>query len=205
MSNQNSIQDDISYMRRLAETGRRGPILGGAFLAAAGVVFGITCIIDWCARSGLLPIGGWGLHYLWLGAFALFAVVWVVLFLRLRSGPGKSASTSNTAFSASWSAIAIGVFVALAAVEIVANVLKAPIILNAFVPMIFVFYGIAWFSSALTAKQPWMYWPAAGSFLLCLVMAALAQNPLQTAVMGLGLILLLTLPGLKMMASEAKS
>jgi hypothetical protein len=196
------LKDDISYMRGLAEQGRRGPILGGMFLAAAGVVFGATCFIDGAARSGLLPIAGREFLYLWLGAFAVFAVVWCVLFLRLRHFPGKATSASNAAFGVVWSAIAIAVFVALAAVEIVAEVVKAPIVLNAYVPMIFVLYGVAWFASAAMARRPWMYLAAAGSFVFALTMAALAENPLQTPAMGVALLLLLTLPGLRMMKEE---
>ena len=196
------LKDDISYMRRLAEQGRRGPILGGIFLAAAGVVFGATCFIDWAARSGLLPISGWEFLYLWLGAFAVFGVVWCVLFFRLRRFPGKATSAPNAAFGVAWSAIAVAVFVALAAVEIVATVVKAPIVLNAYTPMIFVLYGVAWFTSAAMARRPWMYWAATGSFAFSLIMAALAENRLQMPAMGLALLLLLTLPGLWMMKEE---
>jgi hypothetical protein len=204
MNNPNTIQDDISYMRRLAEQGRSGPILGGMFLAAAGVVFGATCFVDWAARSGVVPISGWGFLYLWLGAFAVFAVVWFVLFFRLRTFPGKATSASNAAFGIAWSACAVGVMVALAAIEVVASVVKSPIILNAYVPMIFAFYGVAWFTSAAMARRRWMFAPAAGSFAFCLLMAALAENMLQTPAMGLALVLLLTLPGLQLMKEEAR-
>ena len=196
------LKDDISYMRELAEQGRRGPIFGGMVLAAAGVVFGATCFIDWAARSGLLPITGWEFLYLWLGAFAVFGVVWCALFLRLRHFPGKATSASNVAFGVAWSAIAVAVFVALAAVEIVAAVVKAPIILNAYIPMIFVLYGVAWFASAAMARRPWMYWAATGSFIFALIMAALAENRLHIPAMGIALLLLLTLPGLRMMKEE---
>ena len=197
-----TVKDDISYMRRLAEQGRSGPILGGTFLVAAGLVFGAACIADWAARSGWLPISGWGFLYLWLGAFAVFGAVWFALFFRLRTYPGKTTSSANAAFGVAWSACAIGIFVALASVEIVATVIKAPIVLNAYVPMIFTFYGVAWFTSAAMARRTWMFAAAAGSFVVSLIMAALAENTLQVAVMGVALLLLLTLPGLRLMKEE---
>lgn len=197
-------REDISYMRQLAEQGRKGQILGGAFLAAAGLVFGAACVLDWAARSGLLPISGWGFLYLWLGAFAVFGVIWFALYARLRSLPGKTTSSSNAAFGVAWSAIALAVFVALAAIEIVAAVIQAPIVLNAYVPIIFVLYGVAWFASAAMARRPWMYWAAAGSFAFALIMAALAENRFQIPVMGLALLLLLTLPGFRLVSEEAK-
>ena len=197
-----TVKDDISYMRRLAEQGRSGPILGGTFLVAAGLVFGAACIVDWAARSGWLPISGWGFLYLWLGAFAVFGAVWFALFFRLRTYPSKATGSANTAFGVAWSACAIGVFVALGSVEIVATVINAPIVLNAYVPMIFTFYGIAWFTSAAMARRTWMFAAAASSFVVSLIMAALAENTLQVAVMGVALLLLLTLPGLRLMKEE---
>jgi len=197
------LKEDISYVRRLAEQGRSGPILGGTFFVAAGIVFGVTCFVDWAARLGLLPISGWGFLTLWLGAFAVFGVVWCVLFFRQRRFPGKATSAANAAFGVVWSALAVAVFVALAAIEIVAEVIKTPIVLNAYVPMIFVLYGVAWFTCAAIARRPWMYWAAAGSFAFSLIMAALAENKLQVAVMGLALLLLFTLPGLRMVKEEA--
>ena len=36
------VRDDISYMRQLAEKGSRGSIIGGTFLGAAGLIFGVV-------------------------------------------------------------------------------------------------------------------------------------------------------------------
>jgi len=204
MSNPDTMREDISYMRQLAEKGRSGPILGGTFLVAAGLVFGATCFVDWAARCGWLPISGWGFLYLWLGAFAVFGLIWFALFFRLRSFPGKAANPSSAAFGVAWSACAIGVFVALGSFEIIAAVIRTPIVLNAYIPMVFAFYGAAWFSSAAMGRRKWMFAAAAGSFAFSLIMAALAENRLQTAVMGVALLLLLTLPGLRMMREEAR-
>ncbi len=198
------VKDDISYMRRLAEQGRRGPILGGTFLAAAGVVFGGTCFVQWAGQDGLLPISGWGLLYLWLGAFGVFALVWFALFFRLRARAGSVSSASNAAFGVAWSSCGVGVLVAFAATEIVAAVVKAPIVLNAYVPMIFAFYGVAWFSSAAMARRSWMFAAAAASFAFAFIMAALAENRLQTPMMGVALLLLLTVPGFRLMVEDER-
>ena len=135
--------------------------------------------------------------------FALGAV-WCALYFRLRNFAGKATSASNAAFGVAWSACAVGVFVALAAVEIVAAVIEDPIVLNAYVPMIFVFYGMAWFTTAAIARRPWMFAAAVGSFAFSLIMAAMAENRLQIPAMGVGLLLLLTLPGLRLMKEEAR-
>ena len=198
-----TLKEDISYMRRLAETGRRGPILGGAFLAAAGLVFGAACFVHWAAMSGRLPIGGWGILYLWLAAIAVFAVVWFVLFFRFRAREQAAPSATNAAFGLAWSICAVGILMSYASVMIVAHVLKAPIVLNAYLPIIFTFYGVAWAVCAAMARRRWMYVPAVASACFALILAALVQSPLEMAVMGLALLLLLTAPGLKLMRQES--
>jgi hypothetical protein len=204
MSNQNSLHEDISYMRQLAESGRNGPILGGVFLAAAGVVFSAACAISWSVRQGLVPIKGWNELYLWLGAFGVFAAFWVVMFARMMSRRRPVASASNSTFGTIWGACGIGVMVVFATTELIASRLNAPIILNGYVPVIYAFYGTAWFASAALAKRAWMFFAGAGSFIFAFVIALLAENNLQTLAMGAGLLLLLTLPGLKLMMGEAR-
>lgn len=198
------VHDDISYMRRLAEQGRRGQILGGTFLAAAGIVFGATCFIQWAAVIGLLPMTDRGALWLWLGAFALFTVIWFALFFRIRRRPGVAASSSNAVFGIAWTGSAIGIIAALASVHVVSLVLKVPVVLTAYVPMIFVFYGVAWFTSAALTRRIWMYWPAVASFAFGPVMAALTTSRFQVAAMGMALLLLLTLPGLKLVVDEPR-
>jgi hypothetical protein len=200
------IREDISFMRNLAEKGRRGPILGGTFLFAAGVVFGGTCFVQWAVWDGLIGLTFTGPHvlYLWLGASAAFAVIWFALFFRLKSRTGAKQSASNAVFGIAWSACAIGVLTAFAAIWIIAAAVGSNIVLNGYVPMIFSFYGVAWFTSAALANRRWMYAAATGSFAFCLIMAALADRPVQLLVMGLALLLLLSLPGLQLMREEAR-
>jgi hypothetical protein len=204
MGNENSLREDISYLRQMAESGRKGQILGGIFLAGAGVVFGCACVISYAGYQGFLPMSRQDHLYLWLGAFALFTAFWVVMFLRMRTSPTKSVSASNTTFGTIWGGCGIGVMVSFAAVEVVTSQLHAPVIQAGFVPTIFAFYGTAWFASAALAKRPWMHIAAAGSFVFAFIMALLTDMPVQILVMGAGLLLLLTLPGLKLIADEAR-
>jgi hypothetical protein len=49
-----------------------------------------------------------------------------------------------------------------------------------------------------------MFAAAVGSFAFSLIMAAMAENRLQIPAMGVGVLLLLTLPGLRLMKEEAR-
>ena len=127
MTDHNSIHDDISYMRRLAETGRKGSILGGVFLAAAGGVFGVTCFVSWAWHKGLLPVSGLKELHLWLGAFAVFAVFWMIMFVRMLSYRRPVASAPNATFGTIWTACGIGVMVVFCTTLIIAQELNAPV------------------------------------------------------------------------------
>ena len=39
-----NVKDDIAFMRALAAEGQRTPLLGGAIMAAAGVIFAIASL-----------------------------------------------------------------------------------------------------------------------------------------------------------------
>ena len=205
MSNPNTIHEDITYMRRLAEAGRRGPIAGGAFLAAAGVVFSITCLVQWAATTGQLAITGPQMAWIWFGSYVLFAVVWFALWFGLRSRRrAMAASSSNAVFGIAWIANAVGVLMAYATTAIAASITHSQELFYAFIPMIFIFYGISWGLSAVMAHRRWMYLAAGGSFAFALGVAALTNNPAELAVTGVALVILLTLPGLKLMFEEPK-
>ncbi|MBU6298771.1 MAG: hypothetical protein KGJ79_07270 [Alphaproteobacteria bacterium] len=205
MSNPNTVHEDISYMRRLVEQGRSGTILGGAFLAAAGIVFGITCFVQTAAQQGLLAISDREMYWLWGGVSTVYlVVVWPVVYFRVRSQGRAGSNASNAVFGIAWIANAVGVLMAYGTTLVVTSATKTPIVLTSFVPMIFTFYGIAWGLSGLMARRHWMYAPAVASFVMAFVMAVLTATPYQVPVMGAALIVLLTLPGFKLMSEEPK-
>ena len=205
MVDDNTLREDISFLRQMAESGRKGPILGGIFLAAAGVVFGLACIVSWLGYQDILPIHGWGQFWIWIAAFVVFWIIWLVLFRRMRAtnnavGQGNASAT----FGVIWGVCGLAVMVAFAAVEVVTWRLNAPVVQAGFVPIIFAFYGAAWMANGALAKRRWMLVAGVGSYLFAFAIAFMADTTLQVLVMGAGLLLLLTLPGLKLVADEAR-
>ncbi|MDE2181755.1 MAG: hypothetical protein KGJ78_01900 [Alphaproteobacteria bacterium] len=198
------IRDDISYMRRLAEQGRRGPILGGTFLTAAGLVFGATCLIHWAAVTGRIPFPETQLGNLWWGACALFAIVWFALFFRMRSKGQVKSSASNAAFGLAWSACGVGIIVSAASVSITASVLHSAEIQIVSTWLAFVFYGTAWTISAAVARRWWMLGAAIAAFATAPLLALLSGDPRQLLAMAFAILITLCLPGFKLMADESK-
>ncbi len=202
MGDENSWRDDISFLRQMAESGRKGPIMGGIFLAGAGVVFGGACFLDAARQFAFLPQSPSSLQ-IWLGAAAVFVVFWLAMFLRMMKRGKPVATAPNVVFGTIWSACGIGVMVSFFTTLTVSHELHSEVVLAGYVPIIYAFYGTAWFASAALAKKAWMHIAGIGSFVYATVVAMLIGTPWLSLVMGAGLLLLLTLPGLKLVADEA--
>lgn len=204
MGDETSLRDEISFLRQMAESGRRGPILGGIFLAGAGIVFGVTCFLDGAMRNGLVPF--WiSEGPLWIGASLVFTAFWLAMFFRMSMHRKPVATAQNATFGTIWSACGAGVMVCFLTTLIIADDFHAPVIQAAYVPVIFSFYGTAWFASGALARRRWMFYAGIGSYLFAFVVAKLVGTPWVTMAMGTGLVLLLTVPGLKLATDEAKS
>jgi hypothetical protein len=189
-----SLRDDISYIRSMAEQGRRGPILGGAFLAAAGLTYGGAAVLQWLVqtRAASLPIS---IPQIWIGASVLFALVWLVLFFRLRGSGAQAPGATQFAFGMAWSGCGLGILAMLGALSIAGARMNVPQLMEANGFVAFAFYGTAWFVSGALARQVWMFAVALAAFATTLLLALLIGTPAELLAFAAGLLLTLTVPG----------
>ena len=188
-----SLRDDISYMRNMAEQGRRGPLLGGSFLAAAGLTYGAAAIAQWLADTGSLHLPA---AQIWTGASVLFALIWVLLFFRLRGSGAPAAGAAQFGFGMAWSGCGIGIMVMLGALSIAAGRLHQPQLMEANAFVAFAFYGTAWFVSGALSRQVWMFVVALAAFAITLLLAVLIGTPNEVLALAAGLVLTLAVPGI---------
>lgn len=195
MSDQaDSLREDITYMRRMAEQGRSGPVLGGAFLTAAGLLYGAAAAAQWLVQTGalVLPVS---IVQLWGGASILFAMVWFVLFFRLRRTFTGSPAPSQFAFGMAWTGCGIGIMAMLGALTIASGKLNAPALMEANALVAFAFYGAAWFVSGALARQAWMFVVAMTAFAFTIALAVLIGTADELLAFAIGLVLTLAVPG----------
>lgn len=202
MSSLGTIKDDITYLRQLAEQGRNAPILGGVFLACAGVIFGMACFVQWAMTlrgvQGLAPI-----IELWSGATVLFALVWLLFFLRIRAKGAAETGISNKSFHAAWVSAGIGNAVASTGVAIAGVVSHSSSAMLAYPPMVFGFYGTAWLVAGILVQRFWMLGAATGAYLFAIILPMLGMQTWLFPAMGIALLVTLTIPAILLMREKA--
>jgi hypothetical protein len=178
----------------MAEQGRRGPLLGGAFLAGAGLTYGAAAALHWLVQTGAVsaPIS---IPQIWIGASVLFVLVWLVLFFRLRGSGAQAPGAAQFAFGMAWSGCGLGILVMLGALAIAGRRMNVPQLMEANAFVAFAFYGTAWFVSAALARQTWMFAVALAAFAIALLLAALVGTATQLLAFAAGLVLTLAVPG----------
>lgn len=200
------LKEDIGYVRRLVEDGQRGPILGGLFLASAGIVFGLTCFIQWADIRGYLPKPFPHNSHLWSIASAFYTVLWLVLYYQqggFQRRCSQPAGTADRNFGKVWAGMALAVLVAVGTMATAVHITQDRKLFYLMAPIVFVLYGMSWCVSAALLKRRWMYLVSAASYILALLLAFCSGSIAQLAVMGVALLLTLGVPGLYLMREKA--
>ncbi|MFW2342996.1 hypothetical protein [Brevundimonas sp.] len=196
-----SPQDDIAYIRSLAEEGRKTPVLGGGILIVAGAVFGIASLIHFGIDSGLIAAEPVVYNYVWLGALVLFFIGLIGLKSKIRGKPGAR-SAVNRAVGAGWMGVGLGIFTMALSMAILSYKLQSEVPAYLFPSLIFALYGAGWAVSATMSGQKWQWWLAIGGWVGAPAIASLIGTPLLWLGYAAGLVLLALIPGLILVRQE---
>lgn len=198
---QQEIQDDIAYMRALAQEGQRTPLLAGRFLVAAAIVFGTANMGLWAIQSGMLDVGRWAQLWVSIGAVVAFVVTLMFLIPRTRSQPGNR-SSGNRAVSAAWTGVGYGIFVTW--LGLVALSLKSGDwgYMAAMPTVVLVAYGSAWMVGAAMSGKRWMTATALVSYASAVGVGWFADSSAILLVFNVILVAVALIPGLALMRQE---
>ena len=197
-----NVKDDIAFVRALAAEGQRTPMLGGAIMAAAGVIFAIASLAYWAMTEGILVLDpNWGSFIIWMGALAVFLVVLTVINLRIGRKPGASSPT-NKATGAAWSGVGFSIFAMGVSYGLAGTRLQSADVMVTFPSVIFALYGAGWaVASAMTGKK-WLWYVALGSWGVAPVLGWFAGDSTQYLIYAAALLLLMSLPGAVLLRQE---
>ncbi len=115
-----ALKDDISFMRSLAQAGQGGPISGGAFLVAAGGIYGAACLAQWAGLHHLAGLEPGVTQWSFLAATAVWLVIWIALVAAQKKRALSGAAGANRSFAIGWTAVGAAIMVNVAAVWIAA-------------------------------------------------------------------------------------
>lgn len=150
-----ALEDDIAYMRAMAQEGREAPLLNGPIMIAAGLIFGAANFVQWAIVSGTLAVDPMVSLWVWLAAGAVFAIALFALIRRASHKPGYG-STGNKAVGAAWSALGFGIFVMWLSFMAVGFSSGDWQMMWAMPSVVAATYGTAWMVSSAFSRQRWM-------------------------------------------------
>ena len=193
-----SIQDDLAYMKALAQEGRRAPLLGGSVLVVAGCTFAPAAVASWAISRGLLGRDPFIFNWVWLAAAVVFLGFLFWSKERLRTRPGASGA-GNRAMGAAWGGLGFAAFALFGAFFAASWLTGEWIIMSMFGPVILAFYGAAWSVAATMSDRGWLKGVAGAAMLSAFGVGALAGRPEQWLAYAAALVLVALLPGLALM------
>ena len=196
-----SLQDDIAFMRELAEAGHAPPLVGGLMLVSAGTIFSLASVGHWAIATGLVSESPWSYVWLWGGAMVVFMVSIRLLKSRAAAQPGAHAP-GNRAAAMAWAGVGWGIFTLAVCLNLVcwrAHSL-APLMMVPSIVMIL--YGLGWSVAAVVSRQKWIWLVAIGSYASAVLTAFYSASTDVYLIYAAAIALLIAIPGLVLMRQE---
>lgn len=151
MAHQNSLADDLAYMKTMAEQGRTAPLVGGRFGLWWGVLTAAVLLGHWLVMTGRAGVGPNMLAFLWIG-YGVIGGLGTWALDSLMENPAGASSVNNRLSNMLWSMIGLLIGIYTLGVFLGVGFGRAPVeafdtILGvAFASYTVVFYAVGRFS-----------------------------------------------------------
>jgi hypothetical protein len=196
--------EDIAYVRHLAESGARAPLLGGRFMAWWGLLVAIAYAAHHFALRGDIGDGR-----------TIFAIIWTSFaaagligqFALARTMPAKSGagSAGNRASRAAWIAAACAIVSVVTGAAVAASNGAGPATFDWSVPVTFSVYACALVVTGSLSANRIILAAGAGAILMAGLFTALILHPDRYLLAALGAALTVLLPGLLLVRAEPRA
>ena len=194
-----SVQDDLAFLRTVAEGGSGGMgVAGGALYASAGLIYGLECAGHYAQAIGALNLPVAGNLLLAFGPTVLFLIIMtaVIIIERKRPSGGVASRAVNSAFAG------VGIAnLALAVIFASAATRHQDFRYWLFHPaVVFVLQGAVWYVIFMLRKRAWTILVAAGWLVSGVAMGLLTERQdLYLLIASLSLFVWMMVPGYTMM------
>ena len=196
MTDIKSAEENLAFVRTILEEREQGLKNGGAIYAAAGILYGLQCLIAWLDLSSLLPLPEAVLSWnsILPTIFFLLFLGWALWRDRENMQQHGVASRAVTAAfaSAGFANIALVIVFAFYAYQ------QDDFSIWLFYPvMVCALQGAVWYVMAMVQKRWWMGGIAAGWLLTTLATGLLIPSPAHYLLaLCIGLFAFMALPGM---------
>lgn len=196
------LKDDIAFMRALANDGQRTPLLGGAILTGAGLIFAIASVAYWAILTRVVEVDqGWGSLIVWGSAGLAFTILLTLVNRRIGAKPGAN-SPANRATGAAWMGVGLSIFFIFLSYAAAAWQFRTEAILATFPSVIFALYGAGWVVASSVTGRKWLFWVGLASWFTAPLLAWISGETYLYLVYAAALILLMTVPGYLILRAE---
>ena len=202
MTTDEAPNDDLSFLRNLAEAGQDAPLTMGPYLIAGGGWFGLASLVIGLAQIGVIPSGVNAV--LWQSMLIAFVGFAVTLFFLIRRERGRVQNTTNNTLGAAWSAVGWGIFLFAVAIFIVAAKTGEGYLLNSISLVVLTLYAVAWKLSAAVSRKTWMNAIVFLTVVSLLIVAASIGSMFSWLAYAAALILSAVLPGFYLVSLARK-
>lgn len=200
-----AVRDDLDYIRDLAESGAKAPLLGGRFLIWFGGIVTLAYIAHYLIMTGTIPGGGPTLGYMWIGVSVVMMVGFFTMLARFPKDKPGQGSAGNRA-SMVWTAAGISIFSFFVGAILgqISGDLE-PVVFNYSVPMVFAAYACSLMVTGSLAGNRVMMAGAWAASVFVGVSVALIMRPELYLAAAAGAFFSVFVPGVFLLKNEPRS
>ena len=195
--------EDLSYVRRLAESGAHAPLLGGRFMAWWGLLLTAAYVAHHLALSGAIGDGRTIFLLVW-GAFGLLGLGGQLLLARSMPAKAGSGSAGNRASRIAWCTAAMAIASMVGGATAAATRGAGPAAFDWIVPVAFAVYACALMVTGTLARSRLTMIAGAGAILMTGFFTALILSPDRYLIAAAGVFLTVLVPGILLLRAEPR-
>lgn len=199
----NPTDDDIRYVRQLAESGAHAPLLGGRFMVWWGLLLTSAYVAHHLALRGAIGDGNTIFGIIWFG-FSLLGIAGHFLLLRSMPDKAGAGSAGNRASRSVWLAGAMAIGSMVVGTAVAASTGAGPATFDWIVPVAFAVYACALIVTGSLGKNRVTVAAGAGAVAIVGLFTALILSPDRYLVAAAGVFLTVLIPGLLLLKAEPR-
>ncbi|WP_443748698.1 hypothetical protein [Asticcacaulis solisilvae] len=186
-----TLHDNLAFVRALVSEGGRAQGSAGATFLAAGLCYGIQCLLQWAQVMGWLPYGILGLIVGVAPTVVFLAILCVVLW---RDRKNRQEGVATRALNAAYGSAGLANLFMVAVFGYNAILEKSITVWLYYPVVVCAFQGAVWYIAYMIRRKLWLAGVSAGWFATTLALGFMIHQP-QFYVLVLGLALLFVMGG----------